>query len=58
MEKLNGAIEKLYECELLPEDPLEFIAAQVTARPPGPAPQAAPAAQGGTRSRLQSATKH
>lgn len=32
MEKLNGAIEKLYECERLPEDPLEFIALEVTAR--------------------------
>ncbi|GLC49113.1 hypothetical protein PLESTB_000183800 [Pleodorina starrii] len=32
MEKLNGAIEKLYECERLPEDPLEFIAQEVTGR--------------------------
>jgi hypothetical protein len=32
MEKLNGAIEKLYECERLPEDPLEFIAVEVTSR--------------------------
>ncbi|GIL75294.1 hypothetical protein Vretimale_7986 [Volvox reticuliferus] len=32
MEKLNGAIEKLYECERLPEDPLEFIAIEVTSK--------------------------
>ncbi|EFJ49736.1 hypothetical protein VOLCADRAFT_104181 [Volvox carteri f. nagariensis] len=32
MERLNSAIEKLYECERLPEDPLEFIAVEVTSR--------------------------
>lgn len=26
MEKLNEAIEKLYECERLPEDPIQWIA--------------------------------
>lgn len=26
MEKLNGAIEQLYECERLPENPMAFIA--------------------------------
>ncbi|PNH02204.1 hypothetical protein TSOC_011843 [Tetrabaena socialis] len=32
MEKLNGAIEKLYECERLPENPLDFIAEASTGR--------------------------
>lgn len=29
MEQLNSAVEKLYECERLPEDPMAFIAAQI-----------------------------
>lgn len=30
MEKLNEAIEKLFECERLPEDPIQWIADYTT----------------------------
>ena len=29
MEKLNAAVEKLYESDRLPEDPMDFIAQQI-----------------------------
>ncbi len=32
MEKLNGAIEQLYECERLPENPMEWIADVITGK--------------------------
>ena len=45
MEKLNGAIEQLYECERLPENPMDWIADVITGREAGAG--AAAAAAGG-----------
>ncbi|KAG2495080.1 hypothetical protein HYH03_006691 [Edaphochlamys debaryana] len=46
MEKLNDSIEKLFECERLPEDPLGFIAETITGGRSGAAGSAANTASG------------
>ncbi|KAG2436567.1 hypothetical protein HYH02_011504 [Chlamydomonas schloesseri] len=48
MEKLNGAIEQLYECERLPENPMEWIADVITGKEAGGAAAGAAASGPGT----------
>ncbi|KAG2443832.1 hypothetical protein HXX76_002175 [Chlamydomonas incerta] len=49
MEKLNGAIEQLYECERLPENPMEWIADVITGKEAGAALKEAGAGAGAQR---------